>query len=163
MMTKGCRIFALLLVLLAGNLCAEDTGIEIENVRLRIIDAKTFYRISEFFTGHENQGRRVIVRSDSEQRGGLYFIIRFSESTEDFPVGLRLAVDYYTAHSGRMKHQEFDLPYPMKGTNKIFAGITQEDTEVLTLPIAWRIQLLREDGAAYGDLKSYLWEMPERL
>ena len=162
-MAKGFQVVVCLLVLLGGNLYGRDASIGIENAKLRVIEAKTFYRISEFFTGRENTGRRVIVRSDPEQRGGLYFIVRFSESTEDFPVGLKLAVDYYTARSGKMKHQEFALPYPMKRTKNIFAGITQEDTEGLRLPIAWRVQLLREDGTVYSELKSYLWEMPESL
>ena len=143
--------------------CSAAGKIEIENAKLRIIEAGTFTRVSEYFTGHENQGRRVIVRSDPENRGGLYFIIRFSESTKDFPQGLRLAVDYYSMKQGKLDHQEFELPYPMKRTNKIFAGITAEETKDTTLPIAWRIQLLRQDGSVYSELKSYLWEMPETL
>ena len=164
MIAQRYRIFFLLVTVYAGVLACNATGeIEIENAKLRIIEAGTFTRISEYFTGHENRGRRVIVRSDPENRGGLYFIIRFSESTRDFPEGLHLRIDYYSTKQGELEHREFELPYPMKHTNRIFAGVTAEETENMTLPIAWRIQLLHQDGSLYSELKSYLWEMPETL
>ena len=164
MITQRYRVFFVFLAMLAGVFaCEASEAVKIENAKLHIIQATKFTRISEYFTGHENQGHRVIVRSNPDYRGGLYFIIRFSESTRDFPKGLHLSMDYYSAKQGKLNHQEFALPYPMKRTNKIFAGITAEEIDEMVLPIAWRIQLIREDGSVYSELKSYLWEMPETL
>jgi hypothetical protein len=162
---KNQWVLILLLVsaLFVGNVLCNADNIEIENVKLRIIDAKAFSRISEYFTGRENQGRRIILRTDPEQRGGLYFIIRFSDSMKNLPRGLNLSLDYYAAGSGKLNHCGYEMPYPLKPTNKVFAGITSSDTIKLGIPIAWRIQLLTQDGSIYSELKSYLWEMPDTL
>ena len=39
-------------------------------------DAESFERVSEFFTGKENAGKQVILRSRPETRGGYYFLVR---------------------------------------------------------------------------------------
>ena len=48
------------------------TSVEIEEIKLRYIETKQFKRISEYLTGKENIGDRVILRSQSEHRAGYY-------------------------------------------------------------------------------------------
>ena len=53
------------------------TSVEIEEIKPRYIETEQFKRISEYLTGKENIGDRVILRTQSEHREG-YSLYSFS-------------------------------------------------------------------------------------
>jgi len=159
-------LIAILLLHTVGvvEVVAEDSQvIRIENVKLRQIEAEKFTRISEYFTGRENEGRRMFLRSNSESRGGLYFIARFSKPLDRFPPDLKVGIDFYEAGSAQVRQYRYLLPERRKHTNKLFIGITEPGILDKTLPVAWRVCLEYPDGSLFAERKSYLWEMPEPI
>jgi hypothetical protein len=70
-----------------GVAAAESRAIRMVDVVVRTIEADRFVRLSEYFTGKENQGRRVFLRTDPESRGGLYFIVRLSCNVSESTCG----------------------------------------------------------------------------
>jgi len=148
---------------LMGILLAAETlvSVELENVRIRFIEAEKFYRISEYFTGEENQGGRVIVRTQPEERGGTYFILRFSERIRTLPPDTFISLDYFQPGSTSLESHRIALPKNRKSTNKLFLGVTSSEEESSTLPVAWRIGVEDASGQLLSEYKSYLWEIPE--
>jgi len=135
--------------------------LEIDNVKLRLIESEKFSRISEYFTGEENTGRRLFLRSEPSERGGLYFITRLSENVKKLPAQVKVCVDFFETGSAVMQHYQFELPERRKNTNRIFIGITGDERLEKGLPVAWRIYFTDSNGSLYAERKSYLWEMPE--
>ncbi len=135
--------------------------VEIENVKLRLIESRKFTRISEFFTGKENMGRRIILRSNPQERGGLYFIVKMDTKMSDLPDGIQVGVDFFDAGSAIQKHYKFQLPAERKPSSRLFIGITGDGRLEQEVPVAWRVYLEAATGELVAELKSYLWEMPE--
>lgn len=154
--------YGIIMVCFLGAMSVVAKAIEIENVKLRMIEAEQFIRISEYFTGKENTGKRVILRSDPDHRGGLYFVVRFSESVQSLPENIKLSVEFYLTGSVHLNHFDFDLPSPLKNTRRIFVGITDPSVDSKRFPIAWKIRVYLT-GETYCERKSYLWEMPDSL
>ena len=81
------RYVACLTLLSAFACCADEPSPQrvahIEKVRIRSIEGHRFVRLSEYFTGKENTGNRMIVRSQPEERTGLYFILRLDRPVCD--------------------------------------------------------------------------------
>lgn len=143
----------------SGN--SSEEKVELKNVKVRIIEAEKFYRISEFLGGGENTGRRVILRTTPEERGGTYFILRFSKSIKKLPEDLDITLDFYEAGSTLLHSYRLPFPEERKGTNKLFLGVTCDTIEKKYPPVAWRLALEDSNGQVYTDIKSYLWEIPE--
>ena len=49
-------------------------SVEIEEIKLRYIPEENFKRISEYWSGAENQGNRIILRTDPEVRDGFMWL-----------------------------------------------------------------------------------------
>lgn len=141
---------------------AEHRVVSIQDVKLRQIEAEKFMRISEFFTGRENTSGRVFIRSNPAQRGGLYFIARLEEKLTKLPAGMKVGIDFFEAGSAQMRQYIFEIPKVLQETNKLFLGLTDEGMLEKQLPVAWRVYLLNADESLHSELKSYLWEMPEK-
>lgn len=140
----------------------ERHSVSIQDVKLRQIEAEKFMRISEFFTGRENTSGRVFLRSNPAQRGGLYFIARLDEKLTTLPAGMKVGIDFFEAGSAQMRQYIFEIPKVLQETNKLFLGLTDEGMLEKQLPAAWRVYLLNPDESLHSELKSYLWEMPEK-
>lgn len=156
-----CALVACCLFLVNVDLIAGET-VEIKNVKLRLIESQKFYRISEFFTGIENTGKREIIRSDPKFRGGLYYILNLSCSIQDLPEGTSYLIHYYAAEANKVLSEEFHpTDLKKKNVHTVFLGITHSDEHNSSLPIAWKVQLLNKDRSVLVEKKSYLWEMPD--
>jgi hypothetical protein len=149
------------LVLVFPVIQSESAGIEIENVRIRAVEGKIFNRISEYFTGQENTGSRIILRTQQDERSGLYFILRLSERLNQLPKGSAVQIEFFEVGSSQLQTRTMMLPDNLKKTNKLFVGLTDEGRMNKPQPIAWRIAIVNAEGEEIMDTKSYLWEMPE--
>ena len=136
------------------------TSVEIEEIKLRYIETKQFKRISEYLTGKENIGDRVILRTQSEHRAGYYFILVLDNDVRRLPIGTVVVGEFYTPQSlGKQKH-EFTLPSQLANTEEIFIGLTGEDwPEKDGVPAAWRFTIKDANGALLGEKQSYLWSL----
>lgn len=151
------RLLALLLTLV----CAVSvSGAEVRIVRVFTgwRDAGSFKRISEYFTGQENTGRQIVLRTQPGERGGYYFLVRTENKHATTRANFRLHVVLPGTHQPRVFNFSADIP---RGQQVFNIGVTGADwPDADTDAVAWKLNVLDSSGAVLATEKSYLWEMP---
>lgn len=156
-------ITALLCSLFAG--CASTpkqavTSVQIEEIKPRYIETEQLKRISEYMTGKEYIGDRVILRTQPEQRAGYYFTLVLDEDVRRLPKGTVIVGEFYTPKSVEKQTHQFTLPKKLASTEEIFVGLTGDDwPEQGGVPAAWRFTIKDANGAVLGEKQSYLWSL----
>tara|TARA_Y100000385_G_scaffold110191_1_gene114405 strand:- start:764 stop:1246 length:483 start_codon:yes stop_codon:yes gene_type:complete len=136
------------------------TSVEIEEIKPRYIETEQFKRISEYLTGKENIGDRVILRSQPEHRAGYYFILVLDKGVRRLPIGTVVVGEFYTPQALGKQTHEFTLPSQRASTDEIFVGLTGEDWPKKDgVPAAWRFTIKDANGAILGEKQSYLWSL----
>lgn len=159
------RPFLLALIGLALAGCASTpnravNSVEIKEIKPRYIPEENFKRIGEYWTGAENQGTRVILRSDPEVRSGFYFTLVLDEKLRRLPRGTIITGDFYTPVSPDPQSHDFALPNKLPKTKEVFVGLTGEDwPEPGGVPGAWRFTIKDANGKVLAQKQSYLWSM----
>jgi len=132
-----------------------------DKVYVRYEPEQTFKRISEYFTGKEAQGNRMVVRLPVESREGMYWVIRLNQSTAQLPTGAQLKVSFYREGSITPESRTYPLDTE-RSVYTIFAGITGNDwPDKEAKPSAWKLELIDASGKAISSKKSFLWEYPK--
>lgn len=134
--------------------------VEIEEVSVRRLDAAHFKRLTEYFTGHESTGNRVLLRSDPATRGGLYFTLELSDEADNLPAGSQFRVQYIRPDLPDALEQLYPLPATNTAHHTVYLGLTGDtwpDSEAL--PLAFRVSLVGPDGQELDHYQSFLWEM----
>lgn len=152
-------IFRLLLLLAISTASATAAGdLTIVRVFTGWRDAASFKRISEYFDGKENTGGLTILRTQPDQRGGYYFLVRTANPGGPRSVSARLEV----ITSATAKPVVHTFPLELKtGETTVQLGLTGSDwPEAHTSPVAWRLDLTDAGGRVLVTEKSYLWEKP---
>lgn len=122
-------------------------------------DAQSFVRLSEYFDGEENTGKRILLRSHPESREGFYFSIRLNEPNRELLTPGTVRLHLVAPDAETPKTYEFTLNPPERKTALIELGVTGSDwTYGDTLPLAWMIEILDQNGVPTGVKKSFLWE-----
>jgi hypothetical protein len=139
-------------------LAMEGTDLTIVRVFTGWRDAASFKRISEYFDGKENTGGLTILRTQPDQRGGYYFLVRTANPGGPRSVSARLEV----ITSATAKPVVHTFPLELKaGETTVQLGLTGSDwPEAGTSPVAWRLDLTDAGGRVLVTEKSYLWEKP---
>ena len=117
-----------------------------------------FQRISEFFTGKENLGNRIVLRSIPENRDGLYFSLYIKNKIRSLPSGTKAVVELLQPNSPDIQTYEFLVPEVSSKSKELMLGITgdnwpNEDDH----PLAWRVRLIDAEGKEIASDHSYLW------
>lgn len=142
-------------------LAIRSYGVEIVSAHNEYIEAERFQRISEYFTGEENPGRRLIVRSQAEERSGEYLIITLDQNVQDLPSDAQVVIDLIISGTDKPVSHTLGLPADRPGTREIFAGITGSDWPGGDATIlAWKISIQSASGSTLAGKTSYLWKMP---
>lgn len=138
-------------------------GAEVEFVRVwpSWRDAESFERVPEFFTGKEYTGRQIVLRTHPEERGGFYFLARLKN-----PAGAlssaKFSLQVIAPNDPRPKTFSFPTTLPA-GTSVFSIGLTGPDwTNHQDPPVAWKLELQRDDGQVLATAKSFLWEKPAK-
>tara|TARA_R110002111_G_scaffold244282_1_gene306398 strand:- start:283 stop:765 length:483 start_codon:yes stop_codon:yes gene_type:complete len=156
-------ITALICTLLIG--CASTpkkavTSVEIEEIKPRYIETEQFKRVSEYMSGKENIGDRIILRTQSTERAGYYFTLILDENVRRLPKGTVVVGEFYTKKAVEKQTHEFTLPNQLPSTKEIFVGLTGEDwPEAGGVPAAWKFTLKDANGQKLGEKQSYLWSL----
>jgi hypothetical protein len=136
------------------------TSVEIEEIKPRYIEDEQFKRISEYMTGKEYVGDRVILRTQPKHRAGYYFTLVLDKNVRRLPKGTRVVGEFYTPMSVEKQTHEFTLPSQRAGTEEIFIGLTGKDwPQKSDVPAAWRFTIKDANGAVLGEKQSYLWSL----
>lgn len=151
---------AAFLLLLVG-LRAAAAEVELVRVWPAWRDAESFERISEFFTGKENEGREIVLRTHADARSGYYFLTRVKNSGSALS-NAKFSLQVITATSPEPK--TFSFPAAVAAGAHVFhLGLTGVDwPDRKNPPVAWKLELVREDGQVVATAKSFLWEKPAK-
>lgn len=156
-------LFALLSFALLGCASAPKSilsSVEIKEIKPRYMEEAQFKRISEYWSGSEKQGKRLILRSDPAVRDGYYFTLILDEKVRRLPKGTVILGEFYTPKSVELQTHEFKLPSKRPKTKEIFVGLTGEDwPQPGAVPGAWRFTIKDPNGAVLAARQSYLWDM----
>lgn len=138
----------------------QERPIVIKEIKPRYMDEQQFMRASEYWTGKEDTGRRIIIRTDSAERSGYYFTLILSEKARELPRGTTILGEFYTSKSFDVQTHEFSLPRKLPKTKEIFIGLTGEDAPAdQKVPGAWRFTIKTAGGDIIAQEQSYLWEL----
>ena len=150
-------LFAILLLSISIE-TAFSSEVKILNVYRELIPKDTFVRISEYFTGKENPGYRVIVRTQPQEYGGYYFILQLNKKINDLPSNTRVRLEIALAGKAESTSYTFPIPYNKKAEKEIFVGITGQDwVYEPTDLIAWKITLIDAEEKILIEKPSFLW------
>lgn len=163
---SSMRIFSLAFFCLLGLACSTTTkesaepSFEIVEIMPRYIETEDFKRISEYMTGKENPGRRVIIRTNPRQRDGYYFVLLLNRNVRKLPPDAYIQGELYTSKSLDRQTRRFRLPSILPSTREIFIGLTGDDwPEKDDTPSAWRFTIKNSREEILAQKQSYLWSL----
>jgi hypothetical protein len=153
-------LFSLLCISCASTKKPVITSVTILDIKPRYIEDEAFKRVSEYMTGKENRGNRIIIRTDKTQRDGYYFVLVLDEKVRNLPAGTYIEGEFYTPESLDKQAHTFQLPSKLSGSDEIFIGLTGDDwTKKSAVPAAWRFTIKNSNGDVLASKKSYLWSI----
>jgi hypothetical protein len=123
-------------------------------------DADSFQSLHEDRTGRELTGGWIVLRSQPEKRGGLYFLTRVENHGAQV-AGATFIIRLITLESTETKTYSFPAIVP-NGQRLFELGLTGSDWKGPRVqPVAWELELDAADGTVLARMTSYLWEKPE--
>lgn len=136
-------------------------ALEFRHVAYRYVEAKSFKRISEYFTGRENPGNRLLCRSRPAERAGFYFILSLDEHSRKLPQGTQFVVEFIRPDDPETKTIRVPVPENRPRGKEVYLGLTGDDwSDKTARPVAWRLRLVDASGEVLAERKSFLWERP---
>ena len=133
-------------------------AIDLQRVDVLRKEEGDFKRISEFFTGKENTGRRLICRSQEDRRAGVYFALTLPGGLKEVPANTKVRVEIVTPEKAGNEVFQFNLPEARPTLGEIWVGLTEPRFANKALAItAWRVLLVDDKGEILAEKKSYLW------
>ncbi|GHB99231.1 hypothetical protein GCM10007047_14260 [Cerasicoccus arenae] len=136
-------------------------SVEIDSVVSYYKPEQAFKRIGEYLGGEEQTGRKIILRTQTSPRKGLYFVVRITEFADELPAGCFFEVDLLRPDKKRPVTKRFDLPANPKSHREIWLGFTGDDQPANDEPpVAWRVRMLGPDGQELSSYQSFLWSKP---
>lgn len=133
-----------------------------------VVDCTTRYwqdaetrRLAEYWTGREQTGGALIVRSHANERAGLYFSLLLEKPLSSNLAGAVLMAEVIRTGDRQPVEFRWTLPALDHPVRMVRAGITGPDWPSAEIkPLAWRLRLTEPNGAVLFEYKSFLWEMP---
>ena len=150
------RLLPLLLVLATTAFAADARFV---HVWPQWRNADAFDRIREYFGGPENDGRDIVLRTQAQQRAGLYFLVRVNSNAALDQGSFRL--DIVRPDSPDPKRFTFPVSLPAK-SQVVELGLTGADWPggKEAHPVAWKLTLLDGGGKPVATEQSFLWADP---
>lgn len=160
MRTLLLAILSLTLIGCASTPKEPVQAVTIKEIKPRYMEEEQFKRISEYWSGTEKLGKRVILRTDPNVRDGYYFTLILDKKLRKLPKGTIIVGEFFTPVSSDMQTHEFVLPSKRPKTKEVFVGLTGEDwPEAGGTAGAWRFTIQDANGNVLGERQSYLWSM----
>ena len=155
------RPFLAVLLFAAAFASARAADIEFLRVWPGWRDADSFRRISEYFSGVENTGGQIVLRTHAEARAGFYFLARVSNSGAEL-AGVKFVLHIIAPDSAEPRVFAFPAAIPA-GATVFQLGLTGTDWPGPKVhPVAWMLELTAPEGRILVVQKSFLWEMPAK-
>ncbi len=142
---------------------ASHTRAEVSFVRVwpNWVDAEAFETISEYFTGREHTGRRLIHRSQPDARAGFYFLARVANTGSEI-TNAKFTLRVIMPGNPEPKTFSFPLSLPPRST-VVQLGLTGGDWPDRDVhPVAWKLDLLSATDELLATEQSFLWSKPAK-
>ena len=125
------------------------------------VDAEAFETISEYFTGREESGNRIVHRTNPDVRAGFYFLARVA-NTDAPPTGAKFSLQ--VIRPGNPEAKTYTFPAELREGSTVFQlGLTGDDWPDREVhPVAWKIDLLSADNQVLATSQSFLWSKPAK-
>jgi hypothetical protein len=149
-------MISLCLVLL---LLTQAAAVTIETAHSQFFNEEEIRPISQYFGSALGKQRfRTVVASDPGNPAGHYFVAKLTDHGGNAPASARLTC----LPSDRKKELEHTWNLAGKELKGwLYLGLTGGDwPDPEVQPMAWRLELLGDDGSVLAEWKSFLWEMP---
>ena len=122
-------------------------------------DQVEFKRVIEYFTGKEFSGRQLILRSNPEERSGMYFEMSLSKKPYELPKDCVIILQMYRSGALDPKSFEFKIPEETREKSDLLLGVTGDDWPSReTKLIAWRMEVRTFDQKLLAQKQSFLWD-----
>ncbi|RKZ91707.1 MAG: hypothetical protein DRQ40_09545 [Gammaproteobacteria bacterium] len=156
-------IFLGLTLALGASIANAVDSVDFTRVRPAYREAKSFKRISEYFTGRENTGKTIVFRTQKEDRNGFYFSFRIeTERGSTVPSGT-IVLQLYAPGTIEPTEYVYELETQDKHWVPILIGLTGTDWEDPEAnPVAWHLEFRDTGGNLLGSEDSFLWRLPEK-
>jgi len=153
------RLLAAFLLILPAALRA--AGPEIIRVSTGWRTTASFQRVSEYWTGRENDGSINVLRTRPAERAGYYWLIRLRNDGAPLAgAKFELAVITLAAPTPRT----FSFPVTLAAGSALYdLGLTGADWPgAKARPVAWRLRVIAADGRTLIAEQSFLWAQPPK-
>mgnify|MGYP000853726223 CR=1 FL=1 len=125
------------------------------------VDADAFETISEYFSGREHTGGRIIQRSQPDTRAGFYFLARVANTGAEISHA-KFALHVILPGNPEPKTFTFPVSLPTKST-VVQLGLTGTDWPDREVhPVAWKLDLLSSTDELLATEQSFLWSKPAK-
>ncbi|HXQ80461.1 MAG TPA: hypothetical protein VN775_04060 [Opitutaceae bacterium] len=148
--------FCLLAALAARSPAAE---VSFARVWLQWHKADSFQSFYEYHTGRELTGKWTVLRTQPDERTGLYFLVRVKNPGST----VRAAVFFVRVVTPEATETKvFSFPADVRVGSWLFEiGLTGKDWGAEHVhPVAWEVELQSSDGRVLARKASFLWEKP---
>jgi hypothetical protein len=124
------------------------------------LTADSFQSYYEYHTGRELIGKWIVMRSQPEERTGLYFLARV-DNRRAIERGATFVVRVISPDDPQTR--VFNFPATIKAGSWLYEiGLTGKDWALgHVYPVAWDVELQTADGAVAAKTASFLWEKPK--
>ena len=135
--------------------------ISIVSVAMTTRSEDSFKGILESFQHKESKGSRVFLRTNPENRSGVYFTVKFNHSVGLLPQGAKIVLHYITNTNPVAESATWTFPevkHSLWSCNELHLGIT-DDTHYAEKNqlIAWQLEILHPDGHVIAHEESLAW------
>ena len=121
----------------------------------------SFKGIVESFKHSESKGGKIILRSQNDQRTGLYFTVKFNNSLALFKPGYQIKVTFITNLSTKEQSYTWIFPnvhHSLIFQNELYLGLTHDPQfSSTTQLIAWRIEIFDQYNQLISSKHSFAW------
>jgi len=134
-------------------------GVSFERVWLQWHKADSFQSFYEYHTGRELTGKWTVLRTQTDERTGLYFLVRVVNPG----AMVRAAVFFVRVVTPEATETKvFSFPVDVQAGSWLFEiGLTGKDWAAEHVhPVAWEVELQSSDGQVLARKASFLWEKP---
>ncbi len=121
--------------------------------------ADSFQSFYEYHTGRELLGKWIVMRSQPDERTGVYFLVRVKNQGA-LERGANFVVRVISPDAPETK--VYNFPASIKAGSWLYEiGLTGKDWGMGRVhPVAWDVELQTADGTVVAKRASFLWEKP---
>lgn len=154
-------LLAAVTFLAAASVCEPAGDPQFVRVWPQWHDADSFQSFYEYHTGRELVGKWKVLRSQPDERAGLYFVTRV-KNPGDAVHGATFVIRVISPDATDTR--VFNFPAEIPAGSQLFEiGLTGKDwAGARVMPVAWEIELNTADGRLLARKSSFLWEKPGR-